>query len=129
LTTIKEEVEQYMTSLAKEGQTLTSRFLFPEGFIGFQGHFPEKKVLPGVCQIQCVLSSLERTYRKPVVLKEIVLAKYLAPVAPGEEITCLCSDVKEQNDEFIVKAVLSRNGAKISEFKLRLQYGSEGAVS
>jgi 3-hydroxyacyl-[acyl-carrier-protein] dehydratase len=129
LRTIKEEVEQYMSSLSKDGQTVTSRFLFPEDFIGFQGHFPDKKVLPGVCQIQCVLSSIEQTYKKTVVLKEIVLAKYFAPVAPGEEITCLCSDVKDENDEFVVKAVLSRNGAKISEFKLRLQYGSEGTVS
>jgi 3-hydroxyacyl-[acyl-carrier-protein] dehydratase len=129
LRTIKEEVEQYMTGLSKDGQTVTSRFLFPEDFIGFQGHFPDKKVLPGVCQIQCVLSSIEQTNKKTVVLKEIVLAKYLAPVAPGDEIICLCSDVTDQNDEFVVKAVLSRNGAKISEFKLRLQYGSEGTAS
>lgn len=119
---IKTEVEQYMTGLTSEGQTLTSGFVFPEEFIGFQGHFPGKKVLPGVCHIQCALTTLEKANSKQVVLKEIMLAKYLAPVSPGEELICVCSDIQAKDDEFVVKAVLSRNGSKVSELKLRFRF-------
>jgi 3-hydroxymyristoyl/3-hydroxydecanoyl-(acyl carrier protein) dehydratase len=61
-----------MSGLAREGSSLSSRFTFPPEFIGFQGHFPDKKILPGV-QVQCALSLIEKR-GQTVVLKEIVLA-------------------------------------------------------
>jgi 3-hydroxymyristoyl/3-hydroxydecanoyl-(acyl carrier protein) dehydratase len=111
-----------MTSLAKEGKTLSSCFSFPSGFIGFQGHFPQKKVLPGVCQIQCVLTLLEQGSGKAVALKEVVLAKYFAPVFPDDEVTCVISDIGDTSKEIVVKAAISRKGDKISEMKLRVSY-------
>jgi 3-hydroxymyristoyl/3-hydroxydecanoyl-(acyl carrier protein) dehydratase len=112
-----------MTGLTKEGRMLASRFAFPPGFIGFQGHFPQKKVLPGVCQIQCVLSLLEKGSEKAVLLKEVVLAKYFSPVLPDDEVSCVISDIGEGNGENVVKAVISRATDKISEIKLRVSYG------
>lgn len=120
--TIKAEIEQYMTGPTRENATLTSCFAFPPEFIGFQGHFPAKKILPGVCQIQCALSTLEKGGGKAVVLKEVALAKYFSPVFPDEEVTCSVSDVKDIGDEFMVKAVIAKNGVKISEMKLRVSY-------
>lgn len=111
-----------MTGLAKEGKGLKSGFVFPSGFIGFQGHFPQKKVLPGVCQIQCALTLLEKGSGKAVVLKEVVLAKYFSPVFPDEEVTCVISDRGDTRGEIIVKAVISRANDKISEMKLRVSY-------
>jgi 3-hydroxyacyl-[acyl-carrier-protein] dehydratase len=111
-----------MTGLVKEGRRLTSHFAFPPGFIGFQGHFPQKKLLPGVCQIQCVLSLLEKGSGRAVVLKEVVLAKYFAPVFPDDEVTCVISDIEDTSEEFVVKAAISRATAKISEMKLRVSY-------
>ena len=123
---IKQEVEQYMTGLALEGQALTSRFMFPDEFIGFQGHFPEKKILPGVCQIQCVLTTLEKANKRAVELTEIVTAKYLAPIVPGDEVDCACGELQEKDGEFLVKALISKGGAKVSEFKLRLRFAAGG---
>jgi 3-hydroxymyristoyl/3-hydroxydecanoyl-(acyl carrier protein) dehydratase len=122
LSTIKAEIEHAMTGLVKEGRRLTSRFAFRPGFIGFQGHFPQKKLLPGVCQIQCVLSLLEKGSGRAVVLKEVVLAKYFAPVFPDDEVTCVISDIEDTSEEFVVKAAISRATAKISEMKLRVSY-------
>jgi 3-hydroxyacyl-[acyl-carrier-protein] dehydratase len=122
LSTIKAEIERSMTGLVKEGRRLTSHFAFPPGFIGFQGHFPQKKLLPGVCQIQCVLSLLEKGSGRAVVLKEVVLAKYFAPVFPDDEVTCVISDIEDTSEEFVVKAAISRATAKISEMKLRVSY-------
>ncbi|MGC1455674.1 MAG: hypothetical protein WA946_10860 [Nitrospirota bacterium] len=119
---IKSEIERCMTGLEKEGKKVKSRFAFPPGFIGFQGHFPQKKVLPGVCQIQCALSLLEQGSGKAVVLKEVVLAKYYSPVFPDEEVTCVINEMGDMCGEVVVKAVISRATDKISEMKLRVSY-------
>ncbi len=123
---VRKEIAQYMTALTSEGRTLISRFVFPEEFIGFQGHFPTKKILPGVCQIQCIITTLEQANRKDILLKEIVTAKYLAPVVPGDEVTCTCGELQEQERDFLVKAQISRAGAKVSEFKIRVRFADNG---
>ena len=125
--TIKAEIEQYMTGLTRDGSTLTSRFAFPPEFIGFQGHFPEKKILPGVCQVQCALSLLEKGEGKAVVLKEIVLAKYFSPVFPDDEVTCVISDLAKQGSEMTVKAVITKSAVKVSEMKLRVSLAPDGS--
>lgn len=116
---IKKEVEKYMTVLETSGNgVLTARFTFPEEFIGFQGHFPSDKILPGVCQIQCISSMIEKS-GKPFLLKEIVSAKFLSPVLPAEEIVCVCSRPEDTSEEFVVKASVSKAGRVVAEFKLR----------
>ena len=122
MSAIKEEIERSLTGFAKEGRRLTSCFAFPSGFIGFQGHFPQKKVLPGVCQIQCALTLLEKGSGKAVVLKEVVLAKYFSPVFPEDEVTCVITDMGDTCGETVVKAAISRATDKISEMKLRVFY-------
>lgn len=116
---VKAEIEQCMAGLEKTDRKATARFLFPESFIGFQGHFPDKKILPGVCQVQAALSTVEKALGRKALLREIVLAKYFAPVGPGEEITCSCGDV-EENGEFTYKTVITKGNVKIAELKLRV---------
>jgi 3-hydroxymyristoyl/3-hydroxydecanoyl-(acyl carrier protein) dehydratase len=111
-----------MTGPAKDGTRLTSCFAFPPAFIGFQGHFPETKILPGVCQIQCALSMLEKGSGKAVVLKEVVLVKYFSPVFPDDEVTCVVNDMGDTGGEAVVKAIISKKTDKISEMKLRVSY-------
>jgi hypothetical protein len=125
---VKEEIEQYMLGMEIEGLTLTSRFLFPPEFIGFQGHFPAKKILPGVCQIQCALSTLEKGRVTSVALKEIVLAKYFSPLFPDDELTCVVNDGGMTSGEHTVKASISKNTVKIAELKLRVFLAAQGAV-
>ena len=126
---IKKEIAQRMTGLAESNGALTSSFIFPEEFIGFQGHFPGNKVLPGVCQIQCIASMLEAWKNKAIAIKEIVLAKFLAPVMPSEELTCVCklaqeTDLKsvsdKRNENFIVKAYVNKGSERVAEFKLKV---------
>lgn len=100
--------------------TVTSSFMFPVEFIGFQGHFPTNKVLPGACQIQCALSTIEKALKRRVVLKEIQLAKYLAPVFPGDTVICIMSGVRDTDSEYIYKARLTKGSNKVSDLKLRI---------
>jgi len=114
-----------MSGLETSDRTLTARFLFPKDFAGFQGHFPGKMILPGVCQIQCALSMIESGIKKVVTLKEVVLAKYFSPLFPDDAMTCVVSDVGDQG-EFVVKAVITKSGARISELKLRVLVADRG---
>jgi len=99
---------------------VTSSFQFPEEFAGFQGHFPTTKVLPGACQIQCVLSTVAKALEKRVVLKQVMLAKYFAPVFPGEKITCNVSGVSDAGAECICKTRITRGEEKIADMKLQI---------
>ena len=123
--TMKAEIAQCLIGLVASGRAATSRFLFPEEFLGFQGHFPAKKILPGVCQIQCALSTVERVKQKAVTLREVALAKYFSPVLPGEEITCVCSDIADSG-EFILRAMITKGPAKVAELKLRVALSGGG---
>ena len=117
---IKIEVEKNMIAFeSSDDKVLTAHFKFPPDFLGFQGHFPLEKVLPGVCQIQCVSSMIERFIGKPVLLKEIVSAKFFAPVLPSEEIICVCRGLNDSYEDFVVKASVSKNGKTVAELKLK----------
>ncbi|PIV44608.1 MAG: hypothetical protein COS28_00130 [Nitrospirae bacterium CG02_land_8_20_14_3_00_44_33] len=117
---IKKQIKEYMAGLeASEEGTLTASFNFGENFLGFQGHFPQEKVLPGVCHIQCITSMIEEYTGKPVLLKEIVSVKFLLPVFPSEEIVCTCRGIKNGQSDFVVRASVNRNGKAVSEIKLK----------
>jgi 3-hydroxyacyl-[acyl-carrier-protein] dehydratase len=122
LSIIKAEIERYMSGPAMEGMRLTSHFAFPPVFIGFQGHFPEKKILPGICQIQCALSTLEKGSGRAVVLKEVMVVKYFSPVFPDDEVTCIVNDMGDTSGEAVVRVVISKKADKVSEMKLRVSY-------
>jgi 3-hydroxymyristoyl/3-hydroxydecanoyl-(acyl carrier protein) dehydratase len=117
---IKSAIELCLDGVSCDGRTVTARFIFPEHFIGFQGHFPVHKILPGVCQIQSVLSAYEKGAEKRVVLQEIVYAKYFAPVFPGEEVLCTIRDMEEKATGVTVKGFLTKGDTKVTEMKLRL---------
>lgn len=55
--------------------------LLPDSII-YQAHFPGLPITPGVCIIQIAKELLERLYGKPLRLKEVVNAKYLATIEP-----------------------------------------------
>jgi len=114
-----------MADLKVTDRVLTACFVFPADFIGFQGHFPQKKLLPGVCQIQCIISMLEKWKKKNVVLVEIVTAKFLSPVLPLEEIICECREIRDNDGEFVVKAFISKAGGRVAEMKLRVRLAGE----
>ena len=123
---IKREVEHCMAGLEavviRELPALTARFVFPEDFIGFQGHFPGNKILPGVCQIQCALTMLEKRKNRDVILKELVHAKFFSTVVPSEEFVCVCKGIGETDADFILKAYISNDDRKISELKLKVRF-------
>lgn len=100
---------------AGEGDSFVATFCFPPAFSGFNGHFPNQPVLPGVCLVQAVLAAAEMALKQKLNLTEIVLTKFIAVVLPNEEITAVCS-VRDQ----VIRATLSRGKERIAEIRLRV---------
>ena len=111
-----------MSQFRNNGKELTAHFCFPDGFLGFQGHFPGNPVLPGVCKIQAVMCCLEAANKKIPKLKEIILAKFFAPVTSNEEIVFTLRQEPQNNDEALVKASVLNQDKKIAEIHLRVAF-------
>ena len=120
---LMQEIKQCMSDLAetKKGE-LTARFLFPAEFIGFQGHFPDKPVLPGVCNIQAVIVMLQAWEKRNIRLKEIVSAKFLSPVSHGEELVFNYKKQTKSNGEALIKALVISKDKKVAELQLRVSF-------
>lgn len=119
---LRKEIKSNMTELRDDGQELTARFCFSQEFIGFKGHFPGKPVLPGVCKIQAILCMLEAATHKTPQLKEIVSAKFFAPVTCNEEISCAVRQESSGSEETRVLAIITNKDKKIAEIKLRVVF-------
>ncbi len=123
---LMQEIKQCMSDLAetKKGEVY-ARFLFPSEFIGFQGHFPDKPVLPGVCKIQAVIAMLQAWEKRDIRLKEIVLAKFFSPVSPEKELVFNYRKQTESNNEALIKASVTGKGKKVAELQLRVSFKNE----
>ena len=96
--------------------SFSAEFSFPETFIGFDGHFPGQPVLPGVCLIQAVLVAAQQATGRNLELSEVVLAKFIAVVLPGEQVRAAC-----KVDAEMVRAKLSRGEDRVAEIRLRVR--------
>jgi hypothetical protein len=67
---------------------------------------------------------LEKFHNKRVVLKEIMLAKYIAPVFPDDTVICAMSEAAEPGEGFICKARITKDSVKVTELKLRFCLGN-----
>ena len=120
---IKSEIREYMKPGNLEAGLWEASFLFPPEFIAFQGHFPGRAILPGACQVQCLLTMLEEFTDKPLSLKEIVLAKYITPVLPDEAIKVrLVEPLAPDFSETTVKAVILHDEVRVSEIRIRVSF-------
>ena len=108
---IRSSIKHYWMDTAG---VLLAHFSFPTSFVGFQGHFPGKPILPGVCLIQAMLSLYEAYHRIPIRLVELKTAKFIAPVLPAEDIVMECQEVSKQGREIVIKASCKKDNKKIA---------------
>jgi len=95
-------------------------FLFPREFVGFQGHFVERPVLPGICKLHAAQLVVEAAQRKSFRLEEVSMAKFIAPVTCDEEIVVDCRWKNNSDGSLDVKASIKREEAKIAVLQLVL---------
>ena len=73
----------------------------------FEGHFPGRPVVPGVCMMQTIQEVLEKTLSRKVVLKKAGIMKFLNMIDPNAHpITDIVLQYKLQEGEIKVTASL-----------------------
>jgi 3-hydroxyacyl-[acyl-carrier-protein] dehydratase len=105
-----------------EAGELRAYFSFPPDFIGFQGHFPGRPILPAVCEVQAALAMLHAWRGERVRVREITMAKFAAPVSPDEEVRYLCSVTMEDSHQALAKVTVAKDGATVASFRLRVAF-------
>lgn len=113
---MKKEIEGYLKNFVDEGDAATAEVSFPASFSGFQGHFPEQPVLPGVCQIGATVALAGRMRGTRQVLVEIVNAKFVAMVVPDQLLL-----LRGTLDAGLLRASITSAGERVAEFKLRVE--------
>lgn len=76
------------------------RYLFPESFAGFDGHFPNFPILPAIVEIRAVVTLVGEAKGVNQRLVAVQDAKFLSTVRPGEEVTVSCRTRTVQGREF-----------------------------
>ena len=114
---MNEEIKQHVRADSVEEGAFSAEFCFPSTFSGFDGHFPENPVLPGICLIQAVLAATEMARDQKLKLTEIALAKFFSVSQPGETLTAVC-----RVDEEMVRAKISRGEDRVAEIRLKVTY-------
>jgi len=119
---MRQEIIDCMSGLTEcDEQIISAQFVFPKEFIGFRGHFDNNPILPGICKISAVVVMLEKYYNKAFRLKEVVTAKYVAPVTYAQKITFVCNLTTNKSGGVNVQVVIEDEEKKVATLKLYLE--------
>ncbi len=123
MSVMKKAIRECMSGLTCSSQqdVLTAQFIFEPSFVGFNGHFPDNPVLPGVSIAQCVLVMYEEHNAAKIRIASIQHAKFMSTVSCHEEIAIECAGVFSEQDDFLVKAKVSSDNGKVAFLKLLLR--------
>lgn len=121
-------IERSLKEVRGTDQELFAIYGFSEDFAGFDGHFPQQKVLPGACQIQCVVTALERHYGRRARLRTVSYAKFMSQIIPGETVSCRLECRADDTGSLVCKALFSKGEEKCSELKLAVSWDDGDAA-
>ncbi|MDZ4199020.1 MAG: hypothetical protein U1E27_07020 [Kiritimatiellia bacterium] len=113
---MKNRLKECLRIQSKESDRVTGEWCFPESFIGFQGHFPDRPILPGVCLVQAVLVLWESAQGGLFDLESLVIAKFLEPVRPGETLRMEC-----EGNGPMLRALVWREETRVAEIRLQVK--------
>jgi len=123
-----EQIRAAMGAITSEPGELRASFTFGPDFVGFQGHFPGRPILPGVCEVQAALLLVEAHLHRPVRLRQIERARFSAPATCGERLDFHCTTKVDAAGETVVRTIVRRGEATIARFRLRVAVGLRGTV-
>ncbi len=99
---------------------VVGRYIFPQSFIGFVGHFPEYPVLPAYVQILTALTLIEEWKGRSLQLDSIEKAKFHVELRPDQEITVQCREFEARGKTFVEINIIVAEGLAAT-FLVRFQ--------
>ncbi|MEI8311654.1 MAG: hypothetical protein WCH98_12940 [Verrucomicrobiota bacterium] len=109
------------THEAEAAACATLEFHYPASFVGFQGHFPNDPILPGVCLLQSLRLGLEKAWSARLNITEILNAKFVAPVRPGDTISFAVAETSRSPHAVSTKAKVTCCGQRVAELSVKLE--------
>ncbi len=95
---IRKALEQCAKPLEKiDDKCFSKSFYVSQSFLGFEGHFPNKPVLPAVVQVIMAQMAINEATGQNIDLQEITQAKFSFPIEPENTITCT---IKQKDNSF-----------------------------
>jgi len=123
---LQDEIKRcLLTDRLGEAGAVVLEFSYPEGFLGFRGHFPGDPILPGVCMFQSLRIGLEHAWRAPLRLVEIVSAKFISPSRPGDMLVFTARPCATQGTAITMKTRVTRGDKRVAEFTVILERPTE----
>ena len=88
----------------------------------YKGHFPQQAVVPGVIQLQIIKELFEKDLSVNLMIKEVIMAKYLNMITPEEnpvlEITI--ENRLNETGDYLINAVISKDDIIFTKLKAKL---------
>ena len=88
----------------------------------YKGHFPQQAVVPGVIQLQIIKELLEKGLSANLMIKEVIVAKYLNMIAP-EENPVLDINIEyrlNETGDYLINATISKDDIIFTKLKAKL---------
>jgi 3-hydroxyacyl-[acyl-carrier-protein] dehydratase len=101
-------------------------FCYPPTFTGFQGHFPNDPILPGVCLLQSLRVGLEKAWGTRLRLTDVLTAKFTAPVRPCDTLLFAVTETARTAQAVSTKAKVMRAGQCVAELSVKLEEDRAG---
>jgi len=119
---IRDEIRTCLLTRSEESDgAFEAAFRFPAAFTGFQGHFPGRPVLPGLCLLQAALVAAAGD-GQPLALRELVNVKFFAVVEPDMDIVMLgARQTDAQGATLLRVTVEGPGGQRMAQLRLALQ--------
>ena len=95
----------FVESQSRSDNTLNCQLRFVAEHSIFQGHFPGKPIVPGVCSIEIVRELMEMILQKKLILKKSSNIKFLRLLTPDDRPVAELS-WKEENGEIVFQAIM-----------------------
>ena len=97
--------------------SISGKASFAKDFIGFQGHFPDNPIVPGICLMDAIKILLERVLHKKLEVTEILSVKFFNALGPEED-SRFNITFEENDGKLIAKSEINCDDRKISISKI-----------
>ena len=87
---IRTQIDCCIQDVTTREDQITATLCFGKDFLGFQGHFPENPILPGMCLLETVLVLIQRMKGTSVRMTGLLVSKFFAVVIPDQTVTVDC---------------------------------------